>query len=213
MKLEIPNIRRNFRGNYQGKWFFSYDAEYILNIQTEKNRAIIGLYDTMEQEELNLTLIKYSEYFIELFAEHDDGNFFLKLYPILRKGCIGIEIRYSEAFAKSGLIKNSLHDYNQFITISDTFPDWINGIWHGKVSPICFVIEKARADMLKIAANHQTTGAVEIISSGYIGHSGILLTLYNKEWIDKPLVCELLFDYSDNSVIYVEKMLLPTHLC
>jgi len=213
MKLEILNISNNFERDYQGKWLFAYYADYILDIKTEKRRAIIMLYDTMEQEELDLTLIKYSQFYIELFVKSDDGNFFLKLYPILRKGSIGIEIRYSEVFAKSRLIKNSLYDFSQFISIGDAFPDWVNGIWHGKISSIYFVIEKVRTNMLKIAAKHQITRSVEIASSGYIGHSGILLTLCNNEWVDKTVIGELQFDYSNNSVIYIEKMLLPARLC
>ena len=53
----------------------------------------------------------------------------------------------------------------------------------------------------------------KIINNGYIGHSGILLTLHNKEWLDKTIVCELQFDYSNNRIIYIEKMLLPARLC
>lgn len=198
---------------YQGKWVFSYNTDYLLDIQVVNTCSIIRLYDTIEQIELDITPIKISEFYIELFIENNDENFFLKLYPISPKGHIGVEIRYSEVFAKKKLTKNYRYDFKQFISIGDRFPDWINGIWRGKLSSICFAIEKIETNILKIAAKHQITGNIEIINNGYIGHSGILLTLHNNEWIDETIVCNLQFDYSNNSVIYIEKMLLIAHLC
>ena len=75
MKLEIQNIRSSFKRDYEGAWMFSYDADYILDIQTDKSRACISLYDSMEERELNLTLIKYSEFYILLFVEDEEDNF------------------------------------------------------------------------------------------------------------------------------------------
>lgn len=213
MRIETLSIRKKIELEYQGRWFFSYNTDYILDIQMDNNSSFIRLYDTIEQIELNLTLIKFSEFYIELFVETDDENFFLKLYPISKKGCIGIEIRYSEVFFKSKLIKNGRYNFSQFVSIGDAFPDWVNGLWQGKLSSICFAIEKLTTNTLKIAAMHQITGKIEIINTGYIGHSGILLTLHNSKWIDETVVCKLQFDYSNNRVIYIEKMLLPAHLC
>lgn len=208
-------IEKNTANKYQGKWCFSYHSDYVLDIQTgaDDGGSIISLYDTMEQVELNLTLIKYSEFYIEIFVEDDDENFLLKLYPISPKGSIGVEIRYSEEFAKSKLPQNNCCAFSQFVSIGDVFPDWLNGIWKGKLSFICFAIEKNKANTLKIAAMHEITGNIEIINNGYIGHSGILLTLYNSEWIDKTIVCELQLDYANNHVRYIENMLLPVYRC
>ena len=213
MKIETLRIRKKIEQAYQGSWFFSYYTDYILDIQIDKIGSILRLYDAVEQIELNLTLIKISEFYIELFAEDDDENFFLKLYPNSKKGHIGIEIRYSEVIYKSKLIKNRRYNFSHFVSIGDVFPDWVNGLWQGKQSSISFAIEKVITNSLNIAATHQVTGKVKIINNGYIGHSGILLTLHNKEWLDKTIVCELQFDYSNNRIIYIEKMLLPARLC
>ena len=133
MKLEIQNIKSSFKRDYEGTWLFSYDADYILDIQTDKSRACIRLYDSMEERELNLTLIKYSEFYILLFVEDEGYHFYLKLYPMVRTRHIGIEIRWSEVFEKSRLNKTEQDHFSRFISIGDTFPDWVNGIWRGGV--------------------------------------------------------------------------------
>ena len=168
----------------------------------------------MDEEELALTLIKYTEFYIELYAESDDGpDFFLTIHPISRSGSIGIEIKKTETFTKDESDESELCDYSRFVTIGDTFPDWINGIWQGKVSAISFRIKIIKENELKMAAYHQITGDITIVSNGYIGHSGIFMTLSCKEWIDKPIICELQFDYSNQSILYTERMLLPVRLC
>ena len=209
MKLEIQNIKSSFKRDYEGTWLFSYDADYILDIQTDKSRACISLYDSMEERELNLTLIKYSEFYILLFVEDEGYHFYLKLYPMLRTRHIGIEIRWSEVFEKSRLNKTEQYHFSRFISIGDTFPDWVNGIWRGGCSSISFVMEKEDSAILKIAAQHQLTGNIDIAENGHMGHTGLILTLCHHEWIDKTLVCELQFDYLNKNILYVEKMMLP----
>lgn len=213
MKFKLQGTEESFKRNYEGKWLFTYDADYIISLKTNKDRAIISLFDTMEEEELDLTLIKYTEFYIELYAESDDGNFFLTLYPRSARGAIGIEMRTAEIFTKGESDENEPCDAGRFISMGDTFPDWIQGLWQGMVSSISFRIEKVKENELKIAAHHQITGAITLVSNGYIGHSGIFLTLSCKEWIDKPIPCELLFDYSNHSILYIEKMMLPARLC
>ena len=128
---------------------------------------------------------------------------------MLRTRRIGIEIRWSEVFEKSRLIKTEQYNFSRFIAMGDTFPDWVNGIWRGECSSISFVIEKEDYEILKIAAHHQLTGNIDITENGHIGHTGLILTLCHNEWIDKTLVCELQFDYLKNNILYVEKMMLP----
>lgn len=206
MELPTDINKENIQRDYRGKWSFSYRSDYLLDIDAE---AGIRLYDTLEEEELGLTLIKYCEFYIELFAEGEEENMCLTLYPISRNACIGIEIRSAERLTKSPLPGKKQPDFHQFVSIGDTFPDWINGTWQGVCTSISFEIEKITPNTLHIAANHQLTGSIDIGSTGYIGHSGILLTLCDDAWIDSRLVCELQFDYSDKSILYIEKMLLP----
>lgn len=214
MEIDLLKESKSFIHNCKGKWSFSYYTDYVLDINVENDKAIFKLYDEWEcqHEELGLTLIKLSEFYVELFVECKDGNFILTLYPNSTSGCIGVEITYSEVFIKNNKLNKKLSNYYTFTSVGDNFPDWVNGIWKGEESSFSFAIQKIASNTLNIQISHQMTKNTKVISCGYIGHTGINFTLYHNKWCDKPIKCKLQFDYSNETILYVEEMMLPVQL-
>lgn len=192
MKIHKKNIEID---RYEGVWMFSYISDYILAITSKDKNFVITLQDISIGENVKLTPLKISPFFMDFFAQGNLDNIRIRIYPKAKSGKIGIEIKDKELFfKKSTHINLKKITYDFFISQGDVFPNWITGYWKCCAGGLEIYVQKKDKNELGLRVLNDNQETIKMYECGYIDHSGILLTLSGKDWIDPPQTFEILFD-------------------
>lgn len=202
------NLSNGYR--YTGTWQFTDISDYTLSIASKNDQMEIRLYNLSWQVEMELTLLKACDYFLDFYVESYIDNMRLRIYPKSILGDIGIEIRDKECFFKKSKHFNSKKRiFESFETIGDTFPDWIEGAWKCYAGGLRFYIRRKKSNKLSLHITNDEHSRIEVCETGYISHSGILMSLKGKDWINPPQIIELIFDSFKKEVACYINIVLP----
>lgn len=192
MKIYKTNIEIE---RYEGIWAFSYISDYILSIVPQDKHFVIILQDISVSENVKLIPLKISSFFMDFFVRGSLDNIRIRIYPKTKSGKIGIEIKDKELFFKKSDHANLKKiNYDFYITQGDIFPDWITGYWKCYAGGLRIYVQKKNKNELGLKILDDDKKIIKMYECGYIDHTGILLTLSGKEWIDPPQIFEILFD-------------------
>ncbi|MCD8062813.1 MAG: hypothetical protein LUE13_10855 [Akkermansiaceae bacterium] len=205
MKIYKKNIEID---RYEGVWAFSHISDYILSITSKDKYFVVILQDISVSENVTLIPLKISPFFMDFFVQGSLDNIHLRVYPKTKSGKIGIEIKDKELFFKKsrqGKFKDVV--YHSFTCQGDVFPDWITGHWKCYAGGLGIYVRKEDDNKLSLGIVDEDGKVVKIHECGYIGHSGVLLTLSGKDWIDPPQKIEILFDsFKEEIACYIYVM-------
>lgn len=194
-----------------GCWRFLYAKPYTISIKINKNDIELELCESNKKKWI-LTHLKSTEWFMELFAfsEQFDDGMKIRIYPH-NSAKIGLEVSKITPFIRESVPAhiNNDRDFEDFIAKRGGFPDWIQGEWYNFSLGfrVCIVIKKEDTVSICIEQEEDYTEKVTIVEAGYIGYSGIYMSLDCKNWLDSPILFELIFDAHVRQVFCIMKMM------
>ncbi|KXT50969.1 MULTISPECIES: hypothetical protein [unclassified Akkermansia] len=205
MRIDKKNIEIE---RYEGVWSFSHISDYILSITSKGKYFVVILQDISVSENVTLVPLKISPFFMEFFVQGSLDNMRIRIFPKSKSGKIGVEIKDKELFfKKSGREKSKDAVATSFTCQGDVFPDWITGHWKCYAGGLGIHVRKKDDHKLSLGIVDEDGEVVNIHECGYIGHSGMLLTLSGKNWIDPPQKFEILFDsFKEEIACYIYVM-------
>ncbi len=200
--------------NCVGCWRFSYANPYTISIKINKNAIELELYESNKKKWL-LTHLKSTEWFMELFAfsEKFDDSMKIRIYPH-NKAKIGLEVSKITTFNRESTRVQTNNDrvFEDFIAKRGGFPDWIQGEWYNTSLGfrMHIIIKKEDTVSISIEQEEESTENVTIVDTGYIGYSGIYMSLDCKNWLDRPILFEFVFDAYVQQIFCIMKMMVRT---
>ena len=76
-----------------------------------------------------------------------------------------------------------------------SFPRWIEGEWNNiSLGLSMSIIRNKPADILISIEQEDYPEKIRVVETGYIGHSGIFMSLDSENWLDRPILFEFSFD-------------------